>query len=109
RGHEPRIREATGLILDPYFSATKIAWLLDAHPGLRERAARGEIAFGTVDSYLIWRLSGGQAHVTAVSTASRTLLFDLHSLAFSDELCALFGVPRALLPEVRPSQGRFAE
>jgi len=111
-GHEPRIREATGLLLDPYFSATKIAWLLDdplgLHPGLRECAARGDIAFGTVDSYLIWRLSGGKAHLTDVSNASRTLLFDLQSVAWSEELCALFGVPRVLLPEVRPSQGHFA-
>src|SRR6185436_3234715 len=108
QGHEPRIREATGLLLDPYFSGTKIAWLLQHHPGLRERAARGEIAFGTVDSYLIWRLSGGQVHVTDVTNASRTLLFDLHRLDWSDELCDLFAVPRALLPAVRPSQGRLA-
>jgi glycerol kinase len=109
QGHEPRVREATGLLLDPYFSGTKIAWLLDHHPGLRDRAARGELAFGTVDSYLIWRLSGGQVHVTDVTNASRTLLFDLHRLDWSDELCSLFRVPRALLPAVRPSQGRLAE
>jgi glycerol kinase len=108
QGHEPRIREATGLLLDPYFSGTKIAWLLDHHPGLRERAARGELAFGTVDSYLIWRLSGGQVHATDVTNASRTLLFDLHRLDWSDELCDLFRVPRALLPAVRPSQGKLA-
>ena len=108
QGHEPRIREATGLLLDPYFSGTKIAWLLQHHPGLRERAARGEIAFGTVDSYLLWRLSGGQVHVTDVTNASRTLLFDLHRLDWSDELCDVFAVPRALLPAVRPSQGRLA-
>jgi glycerol kinase len=108
QGHEPRIREATGLLLDPYFSGTKITWLLDHHAGLRERAARGEIAFGTVDSYLLWRLSGGQVHVTDVTNASRTLLFDLHRLDWSDELCDLFRVPRALLPAVRPSQGKLA-
>jgi glycerol kinase len=107
-GHEPRIREATGLLLDPYFSGTKIAWLLDHHPGLRERAARGELAFGTVDSYLLWRLSGGAVHVTDVTNASRTLLFDLHRLDWSDELCGIFNVPRALLPAVRPSQGQLA-
>jgi glycerol kinase len=108
QGHEPRIREATGLLLDPYFSATKIAWLLDHHPGLRERAARGELAFGTVDSYLLWRLSGGQVHATDVTNASRTLLFDLNRLEWSDELCDLFRVPRALLPVVLPSQGKLA-
>jgi len=108
QGHEPRIREATGLLLDPYFSGTKIAWLLDHHPGLRERAARGELAFGTVDSYLLWRLSGGEVHVTDVTNASRTLLFDLHRLAFSDELLDLFRIPRALLPAVKPSQGKLA-
>jgi len=108
QGHEPRIREATGLLLDPYFSGTKITWLLDHHAGLRERAARGEIAFGTVDSYLLWRLSGGEVHVTDVTNASRTLLFDLHRLDWSDELLDLFRVPRALLPAVRPSQGKLA-
>jgi glycerol kinase len=108
QGHEPRIREATGLLLDPYFSGTKIAWLLDHHQGLRERAAGGELAFGTVDSYLLWRLSGGQVHVTDVTNASRTLLFDLHRLEWSDELCDLFRIPRALLPAVRPSQGKLA-
>jgi glycerol kinase len=108
QGHEPRIREATGLLLDPYFSGTKIAWLLQHHAGLPARAAAGEIAFGTVDSYLLWRLSGGQVHVTDVTNASRTLLFDLRRLDWSDELCALFGVPRALLPQVRPSQGQLA-
>jgi glycerol kinase len=107
-GHEPRIRQLTGLLLDPYFSATKISWLLEHHRPLRARAERGELAFGTIDSYLIWRLSGGTTHVTDATNASRTLLFDLHTLGWSDELCALFGVPRALLPEVRPSLGTLA-
>jgi glycerol kinase len=107
-GHEPRVRQLTGLLLDPYFSGTKIAWLLEHHRELRPRAERGELAFGTIDSYLLWRLSGGQAHVTDVTNASRTLLFDLHERAWSDELCKLFGVPRALLPEVRPSLGPLA-
>jgi glycerol kinase len=102
------VRAATGLVLDPYFSATKIAWLLDHHAGLRERAARGELAFGTVDSYLVWRLCGGSAHVSDVSNASRTLLLDLHTLDWSDELCALFRVPRPLLPAVRPCVGLLA-
>ncbi|MEO5769103.1 MAG: glycerol kinase GlpK [Polyangia bacterium] len=99
-GLEPLIRDRTGLVLDPYFSGTKVRWMLDQAPGLAAAAARGEIAFGTVDSFLIWRLSGGAAHVTDSSNASRTLLFDLAQRAFSDELLGLFGVPRALLPAV---------
>src|SRR5262249_19756248 len=87
---------------------TKVAWLLDHVAGVRARAERGEIAFGTIDSYLLWRLSGGAAHVTDVSNASRTLLFDLHTLSFSDELCALFLVPRALLPAAKRSSGTLA-
>jgi glycerol kinase len=108
-GHEPLIRRRTGLVLDPYFSATKIRWLLDNVTGLRARAEAGELAFGTVDSFLIWRLSGGRAHLTDVTNASRTLLFDLETLAFADDLCALFGVPPALLPAVRGSAGVIAE
>ncbi len=104
-GCEPMVRERTGLLLDPYFSATKIAWLLDHVPGLRARAERGEIAFGTVDSFLVFRLSNGRTHATDVSNASRTLLLDLHTLEWSEDLCALFGVPRAVLPEIRASQG----
>ena len=99
-GLEPLIRARTGLVLDPYFSATKIRWLLEHVPGLTARAERGEIAFGTVDSFLVWRLSGGLTHVTDASNASRTLLFDLNTRAFSDELAAIFGVPRAILPAV---------
>ncbi len=108
-GHEPAVRERTGLLLDPYFSATKIRWLLDDIAGLRARALAGAIAFGTVDSFLIWRLTGGQVHATDVTNASRTLLCDLRTRRFSDELCALFGVPPALLPDVRPSAGRIGE
>jgi glycerol kinase len=108
RGVEERVRQVTGLLLDPYFSATKLAWLLDHHPGLRERAGRGELAFGTVDSYLIYRLSGGATHVTDVTNASRTLLFDLHRLAWSEEMGQLFRIPAALLPSVGPSQGVLA-
>jgi glycerol kinase len=107
-GHEPSVMARTGLVIDPYFSATKIAWLLQHHPGLGERAARGEIAFGTVDSWLAWRLSSGQAHITDGSNASRTLLYDLHTGDFSDELCQLFQVPRALLPRLVPSSGQLA-
>ena len=89
------VTRKTGLLLDPYFSATKIEWLLDHVPGARARAARGELAFGTIDTWLIWNLTGGAQHVTDVSNASRTLLLDLHSLAWSDELLELFNVPRA--------------
>jgi glycerol kinase len=108
-GHEAAVREKTGLVLDPYFSATKIRWLLDGVSGLRARAESGAIAFGTVDSFLIWRLTGGKTHATDVTNASRTLLCDLRTRRFSDDLCALFGVPAALLPEVRPSAGRLGE
>ncbi|HVZ85448.1 MAG TPA: glycerol kinase GlpK [Polyangia bacterium] len=108
-GHEAAVRERTGLVLDPYFSATKIRWLLDNVSGLRARAESGALAFGTVDSFLIWRLTGGRTHVTDVTNASRTLLFDLRTRRFTDELCALFGVPTALLPQVGPSAGRLGE
>ena len=102
-GCEPVIRQKTGLLLDPYFSGTKIRHLLDLYPSLRGRAERGEVLFGTVDSFLIWRLTGGRQHVTDVSNASRTLLFNLHTLDWDDELLQILGVPRAMLPEVRPS------
>jgi glycerol kinase len=108
-GHEAAVRERTGLVLDPYFSATKIRWLLDDIAGLRARAEAGAIAFGTVDSFLIWRLTDGQVHATDVTNASRTLLMDLRARRFSDELCALFGVPAALLPEIQPSAGRIGQ
>jgi glycerol kinase len=101
-GFEDRIRARTGLVLDPYFSATKLAWLLDHLPGARTRAERGELAFGTVDSWLIWNLTSG-AHVTDVSNASRTLLLDLKSLDWDDELLDIFRVPRAVLPRVTAS------
>ncbi len=103
RGAEPRVTERTGLLLDPYFSATKVEWLLDHVPGARARAARGELAFGTIDTWLIWNLTGGAEHVTDVSNASRTLLLDLHSLEWSDELLEVFDVPRGLLPRVSAS------
>jgi glycerol kinase len=102
-GLEAEFRERTGLVLDPYFSGTKLAWLLDHVDGLRARAERGEVCFGTIDSYLVWRLTGGRVHVTDVSNASRTLLFDLHTLAWSDALLDRLRVPRAMLPEVRSS------
>ncbi|MCS6913174.1 MAG: glycerol kinase GlpK [Myxococcota bacterium] len=107
-GREAWLRQRTGLLLDPYFSATKCQWLLDNVPGLRARAEGGEALFGTVDTFLIYRLSGGEAHVTDASNASRTLLFDLHECAFTPELCQLFGVPERALPRVVPSQGPCA-
>jgi glycerol kinase len=107
-GHEPLVQRTTGLLLDPYFSGTKIAWMLENLPGLRRRAEAGDIAFGTVDSFLVWRLSGGRSHITDVTNASRTLLLDLARLAWSEELCRLFEVPQAVLPRVCPSSGSLA-
>jgi glycerol kinase len=106
-GAESLIRERTGLVIDPYFSGTKLAWLLDEIPGARERAARGELAFGTVDTWLVWQLTGNRTHVTDVSNASRTLLFNIHTNEWDDELLRLLRVPRALLPEVHPSAHAF--
>ena len=102
-GHEATFRKKTGLVVDAYFSGTKIKHLLDSFDGLRDRAARGEILFGTIDSFLIWRLTGGKVHVTDVSNASRTLLFNIHTLHWDDELLRLLDVPRAMLPEVKSS------
>ncbi|GAC1584907.1 MAG: glycerol kinase GlpK [Candidatus Velthaea sp.] len=107
RGHAEAIRAVTGLVLDPYFSASKIAWRLDRDPVLRERAERGEIAFGTVDSWLIWNLTGGARHVTDYTNASRTMLFDLQTLAWSDEMLALFEIPRAMLPAALPCTANY--
>ncbi|MBV9079402.1 MAG: glycerol kinase GlpK [Methylobacteriaceae bacterium] len=106
-GHERLVAERTGLLIDPYFSATKLAWLLDNVPGARARAERGELAFGTVDSFLIWRLTGGAVHATDATNASRTLLFDIRAGAWDRELLALFRIPAALLPEVRDCAGEF--
>jgi glycerol kinase len=108
-GLEPLFQHKTGLVIDAYFSGSKIKYLLDQTPGLRERAARGEVLFGTVDSFLIWRMTGGKRHVTDYSNASRTLLFNLHTLDWDDELLAILEVPRAMLPEVLPSSGVFGE
>jgi len=101
------VAERTGLVIDPYFSASKIRWLLDEIPGLRQRAAAGEIAFGTVDSFLLWRLTGGRLHATDVTNAARTMLFDLRRLAWDDELLDAFGIPHAILPEVRDTDADF--
>jgi glycerol kinase len=106
-GAGQRVSERTGLRIDPYFSATKIAWILDTVAGARERARRGELAFGTVDSFLLWRLTGGAVHATDATNASRTLLFNLQSQAWDEDMLALFDIPRSLLPEVRDCVGDF--
>ncbi|HTY51266.1 MAG TPA: glycerol kinase GlpK [Steroidobacteraceae bacterium] len=102
-GAQAAVRERTGLLLDPYFSATKLAWLLDHLPRARERALRGELAFGTLDSWLVWKLTGGAAHVTDVTNASRTLLFDIHAGEWAADMLALFAIPPACLPRLLPS------
>ena len=108
-GHEPLFAQRTGLLLDAYFSGTKLAWLLENVPGARERARRGELAFGTIDSWLAWQLTGGAEHVTDVTNASRTLLFDIHRLDWDDELLALLDIPRALLPRIVDSSARVGQ
>ena len=106
-GAEGMVRARTGLLLDPYFSATKVAWILDQVAGARGRAERGELAFGTIDSFLLWRLTGGAAHATDITNASRTLLYDIHAQCWDEELCDLFRVPQPLLPEVRDNSHLF--
>ncbi|MBN33342.1 MAG: glycerol kinase [Rhodospirillaceae bacterium] len=106
-GHEPLVTDRTGLLLDPYFSGTKIAWILDHVEGARDRAARGELAFGTIDSFLIWRLTGGRVHATDATNASRTLLFNIRDNCWDDDLCALLGVPMSVLPDIRDSATEF--
>lgn len=102
-GHGEMIRTKTGLVPDAYFSGTKLRWILDCVPGVRERAEAGELLFGTVDTWLIWKLTGGAAHVTDYTNASRTMLFDIHRLCWDEELLQLLNIPRCMLPEVRPS------
>ncbi|HTX66523.1 MAG TPA: glycerol kinase GlpK [Opitutaceae bacterium] len=109
RGLEPWVRRRTGLVLDPYFSGTKLAWLLDHLPGARRRAERGELAFGTVDTWLVWQLTGGRVHATDASNASRTLLCNLRTGDWDGELLRLLRIPREVLPEVRASSGDFGE
>jgi glycerol kinase len=106
-GAESLVRERTGLVIDPYFSGTKLAWLLDEIPGARARAERGELAFGTVDTWLVWQLTGNRTHVTDPSNASRTMLFNIHTNEWDPELLRLLRVPRAILPEVHPSAHAF--
>lgn len=108
-GHEPAISAKTGLILDPYFSASKIAWLLDNVDGARASAEAGRLAFGTIDCFLLWRLTGGKVHATDASNAARTLLLDIGTGTWDENLCRLFGVPQSLLPQVRDCAGEFGE
>lgn len=107
RGLEKTFKQKTGLVLDPYFSATKIKWYLDSIPGLRQRAARGDICFGTIDSWLIWKLTAGQAHVTDMTNASRTLIFNIRTLCWDKELLKILNIPPAILPRVRNSGSIF--
>jgi glycerol kinase len=106
-GHDALVRERTGLVIDPYFSATKLAWLLDEIDGVRAAAERGELAFGTIDSFLLWRLTGGAVHATDASNAARTMLYDIHRQDWDDDLLELLRIPRAILPEVRDCSGPF--
>ncbi len=106
-GHDALITRQTGLLADPYFSGTKLKWILDQTDGARARAAKGEILFGTVDSYLIWRLTNGASHVTDATNAARTMLYDIHEGAWSDEICALFDIPQAMLPKVHDCAADF--
>lgn len=108
-GHEPLVAAKTGLLLDPYFSGTKVAWILDAVDGARAAAEAGELAFGTVDTFLLWRLTGGMVHATDATNASRTMMYDIHKGAWCDELLDLLGVPAAMLPEVKDCAAAFGE
>jgi glycerol kinase len=108
-GLEPMIRQKTGLVLDAYFSGTKLKWILDHVPGARQRAESGRLAFGTVDSWLAWKLTGGTVHITDASNASRTLLYNIHTSRWDDDLLKLLNIPRAVLPEVRASSERYGE
>jgi glycerol kinase len=107
-GHADRIQARTGLVIDAYFSASKVRWMLDHVPGVRMRAEAGELAFGTIDSWLVWKLTAGKVHITDASNASRTMLFNIHRGTWDDELLSLFGIPRSLLPEVRDSSEVYA-
>jgi glycerol kinase len=108
-GAAPLVQRKTGLLIDAYFSATKIQWILDHVPGARDRARAGKLAFGTVDTWLVWNLTGGAVHATDTSNASRTMLFDIHTLQWDEDLLRLFDVPADILPEVRPSSGIFGD
>ncbi|RYZ87921.1 MAG: glycerol kinase, partial [Proteobacteria bacterium] len=106
---EKMIQKKTGLVIDPYFSGTKIQWILKNVPGVRERARKGELAVGTIDSFLLWRLTGGETHKTDVSNASRTMLMNIHDGWWDEELLKLFDVPASMMPEIAPSSGEFGK
>ncbi|MEM7497089.1 MAG: glycerol kinase GlpK [Pseudomonadota bacterium] len=108
-GHEPMVTERTGLLLDPYFSGTKLSWILDAVPGARDAARRGELLFGTVDSYIIWRLTDGKVHATDATNACRTMLYNIHEGRWDEAMLRLLDIPEAMLPEIRDSNGDFGE
>ena len=107
QGLEKTIQQKTGLLLDPYFSGTKLSWVLDKVPGARKRAANGELLFGTVDCFLIWRLTGGKVHATDATNASRTLLFNIATNEWDDELLEILRIPRAMLPEVKDCSASY--
>ncbi|NBS98469.1 MAG: glycerol kinase, partial [Betaproteobacteria bacterium] len=109
RGYGEQVQRTTGLVIDAYFSATKLQWILDSVPGAREAATRGELAFGTVDCWLLWKLTGGRKHATDVSNAARTMLFDIHRNTWDEDLLKLFNIPPAVLPEVHPSAWQYGE
>src|SRR5829696_4342687 len=109
RGHEPLIRDRTGLVIDAYFSGSKVAWILDNVPGARQKADAGKLAFGTIDTWLVWKLTDGRLHLTDTSNASRTMLFNIHTGQWDDELLKLFKVPASMLPQVRASSEVYGE
>ena len=109
KGYSEMVREKTGLLIDAYFSGTKVKWILDNVEGAREKAENGDLLFGTIDSWLVWKLSGGKAHVTDYSNASRTLMFNIHDLQWDDELLDMLTIPKSMLPEVRPSSEIYGE
>ncbi|WP_377887722.1 glycerol kinase GlpK [Alkalihalobacillus sp. R86527] len=109
QGHSEMVRDKTGLLIDAYFSGTKVKWILDNVDGAREKAENGDLLFGTIDTWLIWKLSGGSAHVTDYTNASRTLMYNIHDLKWDDELLEMLNVPKSMLPEVRPSSEVYAE
>ena len=108
QGHSDTFRDKTGLLIDAYFSGTKVKWILDNVEGAREKAERGDLLFGTIDTWLVWKLSGGKAHVTDYSNASRTLMYNIYDLKWDQELLDILGVPASMLPEVRPSSEIYA-
>ena len=108
-GHEPLITAQTGLLLDPYFSGTKLKWILDSHEGAREKGQAGALKFGTVDSWLMWNLTGGAAHVTDATNAARTMLYDIHKGAWSKEICNLLDIPMNMLPAVKDCAAEFGQ